>query len=47
MGARIEGAGNDVITIEGVDNLNPVEYSVIPDRIEAGTFVVALCYNGW
>lgn len=41
MGARIEGAGTDVITIEGVDNLNPVEYSVIPDRIEAGTFMVA------
>jgi UDP-N-acetylglucosamine 1-carboxyvinyltransferase len=41
MGARIEGAGTDVITIEGVDKLNPVEYSVIPDRIEAGTFMVA------
>lgn len=41
MGARIEGAGKDVITIEGVDSLNPVEYSVIPDRIEAGTFMVA------
>ncbi|MEK6693614.1 MAG: UDP-N-acetylglucosamine 1-carboxyvinyltransferase [Nitrospirota bacterium] len=41
MGARIEGAGMDVITIEGVNSLNPVEYSVIPDRIEAGTFMVA------
>ncbi len=41
MGARIEGAGTDVITIEGVNSLNPVEYSVIPDRIEAGTFMVA------
>lgn len=41
MGARIEGAGKDVITIEGVNSLNPVEYSVIPDRIEAGTFMVA------
>jgi UDP-N-acetylglucosamine 1-carboxyvinyltransferase len=41
MGARIDGAGTDVITIEGVNSLNPVEYSVIPDRIEAGTFMVA------
>lgn len=41
MGARIEGAGENIITIEGVDNLKPVNYSVIPDRIEAGTFMVA------
>lgn len=41
MGARIEGAGENIITIEGVDNLKPINYSVIPDRIEAGTFMVA------
>lgn len=41
MGARIKDAGKDLITIEGVDNLKPVDYSVIPDRIEAGTFMVA------
>lgn len=41
MGARIEGAGENIITIEGVDNLKPINYSVIPDRIEVGTFMVA------
>lgn len=41
MGACINGAGTDVITIEGVDELNGAEYSVMPDRIEAGTFMVA------
>ena len=41
MGADIEGAGSSVITIRGVDGLNPVEVSVIPDRIEAGTFMAA------
>lgn len=41
MGARIEGAGTSVITITGVDRLNPVEVTIIPDRIEAGTFMVA------
>ncbi|NWF52651.1 MAG: UDP-N-acetylglucosamine 1-carboxyvinyltransferase [Nitrospirae bacterium] len=39
MGAKIRGAGNSIIEIEGVDGLKPVEYSVIPDRIEAGTFM--------
>jgi UDP-N-acetylglucosamine 1-carboxyvinyltransferase len=39
MGAKIRGAGNSVIEIEGVDGLKPVNYSVIPDRIEAGTFM--------
>ena len=41
MGAKITGAGTNTITIEGVAKLNPVDYNVIPDRIEAGTFLVA------
>jgi UDP-N-acetylglucosamine 1-carboxyvinyltransferase len=41
MGARIEGAGSDTITIEGVDELQPLDYRVMPDRIEAGTFMIA------
>ena len=41
MGARIRGHGTDVITIEGVDALFGTEYSVMPDRIEAGTFLAA------
>jgi len=41
MGAKISGAGTDVITIEGVTSLQPVEASIIPDRIEAGTFMIA------
>lgn len=41
MGAKIKGAGTDEIHIEGVDFLRGVEYSVIPDRIEAGTFMIA------
>jgi UDP-N-acetylglucosamine 1-carboxyvinyltransferase len=41
MGARIEGAGTDRIRIEGVDELRPLRYEVMPDRIEAGTFMVA------
>ncbi|MAF08276.1 MAG: UDP-N-acetylglucosamine 1-carboxyvinyltransferase [Acidiferrobacteraceae bacterium] len=40
-GARIEGAGSDVIEIEGVANLTGAMHRVIPDRIEAGTFMVA------
>ena len=39
MGARINGAGHSVIEIEGVDELSPMNYTVIPDRIEAGTFM--------
>lgn len=46
MGAMISGAGTDVITIEGVDQLRPVEATVIPDRIEAGTFVIAAGITG-
>jgi len=41
MGACIKGAGLDTIRIEGVETLGSVEHSVIPDRIEAGTFMVA------
>ncbi len=39
MGAKIRGAGDSVIEIEGVDGLKPMDYTVIPDRIEAGTFM--------
>lgn len=41
MGAKITGAGTPVVTIEGVDELRPVEHRVVGDRIEAGTFLVA------
>jgi UDP-N-acetylglucosamine 1-carboxyvinyltransferase len=41
MGAQIHGAGSDVVKIEGVDALHGVRHRVIPDRIEAGTFMVA------
>src|SRR5688572_2043520 len=41
MGAHISGHGGDVITIEGVESLGSVEHSVMPDRIEAGTFLAA------
>jgi UDP-N-acetylglucosamine 1-carboxyvinyltransferase len=41
MGAKIEGAGTDIIRITGVEQLNPMTYSVMPDRIETGTFVIA------
>src|SRR3954465_4151841 len=41
MGARVSGAGTSLITIEGVDELQPLDHAVIPDRIEAGTLMVA------
>ncbi len=41
MGARVEGAGSDTVVIEGVDELRPMDHAVMPDRIEAGTFMVA------
>ncbi len=41
MGARIRGAGEDIIIIDGVERLHGTDYSVIPDRIEAGTFLIA------
>ncbi|NOJ83585.1 UDP-N-acetylglucosamine 1-carboxyvinyltransferase [Myxococcus xanthus] len=46
MGARIEGAGTSSITIEGVDGLKPVEHAILPDRIEAGTLLVAAAISG-
>lgn len=46
MGARIEGAGQSVVEVEGVDELKPAEYEVIPDRIEAGTFMTAAAITG-
>ena len=46
MGARITGAGDDVITIEGVASLHGAEYTVVPDRIEAGTFMIAAALTG-
>jgi len=42
MGARIKGAGTDTITITGVNELHPVRYGIIPDRIETGTFLIAV-----
>lgn len=41
MGAQIIGAGTDTITIQGVKNLHPCTYEVIPDRIVAGTVMIA------
>ena len=41
MGARIEGAGTDVMTIEGVETLHAVKHTIMPDRIEAGTYMIA------
>ncbi len=41
MGARIEGAGTDIIRIQGVEELGPMKYTVMPDRIETGTFIIA------
>jgi len=46
MGARIEGAGTDMVEIEGVDSLHGTHYSVLPDRIESGTFLVAAAMTG-
>jgi UDP-N-acetylglucosamine 1-carboxyvinyltransferase len=41
MGAKIQGAGTDIVIIDGVEELRPVEYAIMPDRIEAGTLMVA------
>ncbi|HEX9022076.1 MAG TPA: UDP-N-acetylglucosamine 1-carboxyvinyltransferase [Nitrospirota bacterium] len=46
MGAMIEGAGTDVIRINGVERLRPMNYTVLPDRIETGTFVIAAAITG-
>ena len=46
MGAKISGAGSDHITIEGVERLTGCEHSVVPDRIETGTFLIASAISG-
>ena len=46
MGAKIRGAGTDTIRIEGVDKLHGVDYTIIPDRIEAGTYMIAAAMTG-
>lgn len=46
MGASVTGAGTDTIRITGVDKLHPTEHTIIPDRIEAGTFMIAAAMTG-
>jgi UDP-N-acetylglucosamine 1-carboxyvinyltransferase len=46
MGAKVKGAGTDVLKIEGVTELDSAEHTIIPDRIEAGTFMVAAAITG-
>lgn len=46
MGAKITGAGTDVITIEGVEHLNGADHNIVCDRIEAGTYMVAAAMTG-
>src|SRR5262249_22131165 len=46
MGARIEGAGTSTITITGVRSLRGAEHTIIPDRIETGTFIAAAAITG-
>lgn len=46
MGGRIEGDGTDTIVIDGVRDLHPTTHTVIPDRIEAGTFMIATAMTG-
>ena len=46
MGAKIQGAGTDTITIEGVESLGGATYNVMPDRIETGTYLVAAAVTG-
>jgi UDP-N-acetylglucosamine 1-carboxyvinyltransferase len=46
MGARVTGAGTDVIQIDGVNSLRGVNHRIIPDRIEAGSFVIAAALSG-
>jgi len=46
MGAKIKGVGTSVITIEGVSSLKPVSVSIMPDRIEAGTFMASAALTG-
>tara|TARA_B100000686_G_C16801618_1_gene986475 strand:- start:4010 stop:5269 length:1260 start_codon:yes stop_codon:yes gene_type:complete len=46
MGAKIEGAGSDTIKIEGVDSLKGTTFSVMPDRVEVGTYLTATAMTG-
>ncbi len=46
MGAKIQGAGSDIIQIEGVKNLKDVSYNIMPDRIETGTFLCMAAMTG-
>jgi UDP-N-acetylglucosamine 1-carboxyvinyltransferase len=46
MGARVTGAGSDVVRIDGVNALHGAHHEIIPDRIEAGTFVIAAAISG-
>ena len=46
MGARIKGAGSDIITIEGVESLSGTTFSVMPDRVEVGTYLTAVAMTG-
>ncbi|MDO4430354.1 MAG: UDP-N-acetylglucosamine 1-carboxyvinyltransferase [Lonepinella koalarum] len=46
MGAKISGAGTDTISVEGVEKLAGCEHSIVPDRIETGTFLVAAAISG-
>lgn len=46
MGAKVEGAGSSIIRITGVDKMHPAEHTVIPDRIEAGTLLIAGAISG-
>jgi UDP-N-acetylglucosamine 1-carboxyvinyltransferase len=46
MGAKVRGAGTDVIKIQGVESLNSAQYMIIPDQIEAGTYMIAAAICG-
>jgi UDP-N-acetylglucosamine 1-carboxyvinyltransferase len=46
MGAKIDGAGTTAIEIQGTEGFQPVRHTVVPDRIEAGTFAMAACITG-
>ncbi len=46
MGAKIEGAGSEVITIEGVESLHSGAHAVVPDRVEAGSYAIAAAMTG-
>ena len=46
MGAKVRGAGSDIVTIEGVERLSGAQHRIMPDRIETGTFLVAVAAAG-